>query len=80
MITVYIGKDTDPKETWEILEQFESVSDAQRFVQSYLKNTVPNLMYVGQRKLDTPYWTHYIEYGPEKGILIEDTSKHKGEN
>ena len=79
MITVYIGDPDAPKTEWEVLDNFEEMNQANLYAQNYLKQNVPNLMFVRQRNLpNMEYWTHLVDYGFEKGLLIEDRNKKEG--
>lgn len=75
MVNVYIGREEESKSQWEPLESFDKVSDANKYVQTYLKDNVKNLMFVKQRTLSGDCSNvHLVDYGFEKCILIEDTS------
>lgn len=76
MINVYSGNPSLPREDWELLNSFESMGEANKCAQDYLMVNVPRLMFLKQELLEhSDFWTLKVDYGFEKVLLIEDTTK-----
>lgn len=76
MVNVYAGEKIEEKEQWELLETFTEAGEANKYVQHYLEKNVPKLMFLKQWvATNTEFKTLVIDYGFDKYLLIEDTTR-----